>query len=106
MKISDQNERDGGMSQGGHMTNLDLQKHMVFHIWHMALTFRQVNYPAIAFTSSQLISLDPQVSKYGSFRGVLFRSKCGKISEYFYRGLIRSMELTIGFTNRALDRSS
>ena len=28
--------------------------------------------------------------------GVLFRSKCGKISEYFYRGLIRSMELTIG----------
>ena len=28
--------------------------------------------------------------------GVPFRSKCGKISEYFYRGLIRSMELTSG----------
>ena len=28
--------------------------------------------------------------------GVLFRSKCDKLSEYFYRGLIRSMELTIG----------
>ena len=28
--------------------------------------------------------------------GVLFRSKCDKINEYFYRGLIRSMELIIG----------
>ena len=135
MKISDQNERDSGLSQGGQMTNLDLQKHMVFHIWYIALTFSQVNYPAIAFTSSQLINL--QVSKYGSFRGVsstiishctdslqthgnswkfpstltavvggrgilfpwfgvLFRSKYGKISEYSYGGLIRSIELTSG----------
>ena len=69
MKMSDQNERDSGLSTGGQMTNLDLQKHMVFHIRHMALTFRQVNCPAIAFASSQLISLDLQVSKYGSFRG-------------------------------------
>ena len=30
MKISDQNEKDSGFSQGGQMTNLDLQKHMVF----------------------------------------------------------------------------
>ena len=28
--------------------------------------------------------------------GVLFWSKCGKINEYFYKGLIRSIELTIG----------
>ena len=125
------------------MTNLDLQKHMFFHILHMALTFRQVSCPAIAITLSQLISLDLQVSKYGSFRGCpaqifsnstnslqthgnswkfpstltaeaggkrilflcfggLFRSKCGKIHEYFYKGLIGSMELTICFTDRSL----
>ena len=28
--------------------------------------------------------------------GVLFRSKCGKRNEYFYKGLNRSMGLTIG----------
>ena len=32
MKISDQNERDSGLSQGDQMTNLDLQKNMVFHL--------------------------------------------------------------------------
>ena len=36
---------------------------------------------------------------------VLFRSKCGKRNEYFYKGLIRSMELTISFTDRELGRS-
>ena len=137
MESWDQNGRDSGLSQGGQMTNLDLQKHMVFHIRHMALTFRQVNYPAISFTSGQLISLDPQcpnmeVSEGVSSRnnlhctdslqthgnswkfpstlimveggkgilfpgfGVLFRSKCDKISEYFYKELNRSMEFTIG----------
>ena len=28
--------------------------------------------------------------------GVLLRSKCDKINEYFYRELIRSIEFTIG----------
>ena len=70
MQSGDENERDGGLSQGGQMINLDLQKHMVFHIRYMVLTFIQVNCPAISFTLSQMINLDPQVSKYGSFRGV------------------------------------
>ena len=44
MKISDQNERDSGLSQGGQMTNLDLQKHMVFHTLnssHNEVTFNE-----------------------------------------------------------------
>ena len=35
----------------------------------MALTFRQVNCSDLALSSSQLISLDIQMSKYGSFMG-------------------------------------
>ena len=31
--------------------------------------------------------------------GVLFRSKYDNLSEYFYRGLIRSMELRIGLND-------
>ena len=40
------------------------------------------------------------------WNGVLFRSKCGKINEYFYKGLNRSMELTIGIHWQELSRSS
>ena len=40
------------------MTNLDLQKHMLSHIWYMALIFRQVNQFALDLSSSQLIGLD------------------------------------------------
>ena len=129
------------------MINLDPQKHMDFHTRYMALTFRQVNCPAISFTSSQLINLDPQMSKYESFRGcvhaqiisnytdslqthgnswklpstltvveggrgilfpcfgVLFRSKYDNLSEYFYRGLIRSIGLQLAFNNRPVERS-
>ena len=48
MKSWDQNERDSVWSQGGQVINLDPQKHMAFHIRYMALTFRQVNCPAIS----------------------------------------------------------
>ena len=47
MESWDQNRWDSVWSQGGQVTNLDLQKHMAFHIRYMALTFRQVNCPAI-----------------------------------------------------------
>ena len=119
------------------MINLDLQISILFHIWYMALTFRQVNCSALALSLSQLFSLDLQMSKYRQFNrvcpahifskstnslqnhgkswkfpsaltavaggkgilfpwnGVLFRPKCGKMNEYFYKGLNRLMELTI-----------
>ena len=48
MESWDQNRWDSVWSQGGQVTNLDLQKHMAFHIWYMALTFRHVNCPAIS----------------------------------------------------------
>ena len=32
--------------------------------------------------------------------GVLFRSKCGKINEYSYKALIRSIKLTIGLNQQ------
>ena len=132
------------MRQGGQMTNLGLPKHMLSHIWNMALTFRQVNCPLLETADwswpsdihvwkfkgvchTQIISNSTnslqdhgKVWKFASALtavaggmgillpcfGLLFRSRCDKINEYFYGGLIRSMELTIGPTNRELGRSS
>ena len=56
------------IKQGGQMTNLDPQISISFHIWYMALTFRQVNCSALALSLSQLFSLDLQMSKYGHLR--------------------------------------
>ena len=48
MESWDQNGWDSVWRQGGQVTKLDLQKDMAFHIWYVALTFRQVNCPAIS----------------------------------------------------------
>ena len=49
-----------------HYTKPDLQKHMLSHIWYMALTFRQVNCPLLE-TGNWPWPLDIQIWK---FKGV------------------------------------
>ena len=128
------------LRQGGQMTNLDLQKHMLFHICNMALTFRQVNCPLLETADwpwpsnihmwkfkgvchAQIISNNTNslhnhgnswkfpstLTTVAGGRGILFpcfgvlvRSKCDKINEYFFRGLIKSMEFTIGLHQQGI----
>ena len=133
-----------GWRQGGQMTKLDLQKHMLSDIWSMTLTFRQVNCPLPetahwlwpsdihiwkfkGVCQAQIISnCTDSVQTHGNswkfpstlttvesgrgilfpWFGVLFRSKCDKLSEYFYRSSLGQWSLQLAFTNRDLDRSS